>query len=260
MQSKTVFFFAILLTVSGVSRAQSSDEYKVVSVLTNWPAAVVEVDGTTLGPAMQESFLVAAESNTLRLLPPSGGAWTIPPIETAIGGATGDTIVVRVDFPYYYKFESAPYDAKIVLANSANGTLLGMTPFVLETDRPLVNDVELQLQGFGTERIRPGDDIWNRYLVELTPLDANRVRGEMNWTGSKRRRWWIDAAALTTAVTAGAIAVHYKFKADNRFDEFQRTGNPDLRPRIERFDDYSAVSLGVMQAGIGLFAIRLVLR
>ena len=48
--------------------------------------------------------------------------------------------------------------------------------------------------------------------------------------------------------------------ADNRFDRYQETGDPLLRPTIRTYDTRSAVALGAMQAGVGVFAIRLVLR
>ena len=56
------------------------------------------------------------------------------------------------------------------------------------------------------------------------------------------------------------MAVHFKFKADRRYDRYVETGDPALRPAIKRYDTYSGVALGVMQAGAGLFAVRLILR
>ncbi len=74
------------------------------------------------------------------------------------------------------------------------------------------------------------------------------------------RRRWIDAAAVTTALVAGAVAVHFKRKADARYDIYRVTGDPTLRPVIRDYDTKSGVAAGVMQAGVTVFAVRLLRR
>jgi hypothetical protein len=70
----------------------------------------------------------------------------------------------------------------------------------------------------------------------------------------------VSYGAAALAITSGAIAAHYKLKADNIYDEYAITGNPDLRSEIRRYDTYSAVALGTMQIGVGVLAVRLILR
>ncbi|MEQ9104384.1 MAG: hypothetical protein RIE53_06765 [Rhodothermales bacterium] len=73
-----------------------------------------------------------------------------------------------------------------------------------------------------------------------------------------RKRRWIDVVSLSGAVVAGALAVHYRTKADNRFEDWEADKRPQLKRDIQRLDVLSGVSTGVMQVGIGVFAFRLV--
>ncbi len=73
-----------------------------------------------------------------------------------------------------------------------------------------------------------------------------------------RRRRWIDVVALSGAVVAGALAVHYRTKADHRFEDWEQDKRPQLKQDIQRLDVLSGVSTGVMQVGLGVFAFRLV--
>ncbi len=73
-----------------------------------------------------------------------------------------------------------------------------------------------------------------------------------------RRRRGIDVVALSGAVVAGALAVHYRTKADHRFEDWEQDKQPQLKRDIQRLDVLSGVSTGVMQVGIGVFAFRLV--
>ena len=62
------------------------------------------------------------------------------------------------------------------------------------------------------------------------------------------------------AVAAGAVSIHYKFKADRLNEQYEQTGDAALRPRIHDLDTRAGVALGVMQVGVGVLALRFILR
>lgn len=256
-----LFLLGTLSANELVAQVADSVDTREIYISTNWPEAAVEVDGEIVGIAQRKHFSVSRDVERVRLVPPSGGGWDIRPVEVAIGDIPGDTLDILLDFPYHYKFESAPYGAEVLLEGSEGTVSLGATPFLYKTDTPLSDYVTFSLTGFLPESVEPGSAMWNRHVVELRPENLTDVSDHIYYGESRRKhRWWIDAAAVSTALAAGALAVHYKFKADNRFDEYTDTGNPDLQPQINRYDDYSTASLVVMEAGIALFAIRLILR
>jgi hypothetical protein len=83
---------------------------------------------------------------------------------------------------------------------------------------------------------------------------------QVHWKPPPKRRAWIDYAALGTAVAAGVLAIHYKFKADDLYSQYEQTRDQSVRQEIKSYDVRSGVAFGVMQGGIGLFALRLALR
>ena len=70
-------------------------------------------------------------------------------------------------------------------------------------------------------------------------------------------RKWINYVAATTSLAAGILAIHLRTKADNRFENYNETGDNALKKRIKRLDVQSGISLGVMQVGIGVIAFRI---
>jgi hypothetical protein len=124
----------------------------------------------------------------------------------------------------------------------------------------LTGRIEFSLDGFKPDSVTPGAELWNLHAVDLQPADTDRDAARLALSAPSTRKTWIDYVAVGTALAAGALAVHFKFEADRRYDRYRKTGDPDLRPGIKRYDVYSGVALGVMQAGVGLFAIRLALR
>ena len=79
------------------------------------------------------------------------------------------------------------------------------------------------------------------------------------------RQTWVDVGIGAAAVAAGAVAVHYKFRADRIDDRYRDPEDPGfadeaLRQDALRLDRLSTVALVAMQVGVGALAIRFVLR
>jgi hypothetical protein len=233
----------------------------VLQLETNAPSARVYADHILLGTASERFFSMGEGEHEIRLVAADQFSWSIPPVVTRIdSGIAGDTIAVRLDFPYYYRLESTPFDAEVDLRDGLVVRPLGFTPSTVESATPLTGVLDIRLAGFKTESIVPGAELWNLHVIRLEPLEETGDVSRFALSPPPSRRRWIDYAAIGTALVAGGVAVHFKFKADRRYDRYVETGDPTLRPTIKRYDTYSGVALGVMQAGAGLFAVRLILR
>ncbi len=253
-------FLVTLLLASFVLGPAPVLAQTIVVVETNHPQAAVYADEVLLGRAAERVFRVPHGVEFIRLVAGAKANWSIPPRVWEVTPGTSDTATVRLDFPYYYRFESAPFGAS-VLDGGNEERLLGQTPLTRSFPDPLTRRVVIALEGYEPREISPGSDIWNVHSVELRPINDDAQAGtDVAWRPPQTRRRWIDYAALGTAAVAGVLAVHYKFKADRRYDVYRDTGDPALRPDIKRYDVYSGVALGVMQGSLGLFAIRLALR
>lgn len=252
----------VILAGMFMARASSGQDSgtTVVELQTNAPQSSVYVDDALIGRASQRYFVVPSNSETIRLVFGGRESWSIPPASTRLTDlAQADTVCIRVDFPYRYRFESKPFGARVTGASDER--LMGLTPFETTTNLPLRGPVTFELEGYWSEEIDPGSEIWNVHAVRLRPIDPNEeTAARIELSPPRERRKWIDYAALGTAALAGVVAVHYKFKADRRYDRYRESGDPSIRTEVKRYDVYSGVALGVMQAGIGLFTVRLVLR
>ncbi len=260
---------ACVLMVSVVPPASAQDvirpgddaEYIHIDVETNYSDAVLFADSSWIGGVPGGIIAVPAQTRRIRLVPQDINSWSIPPVEVPLHAEAGDTVKLDLTFDYHYRIESVPFGADVRLETENERTLLGSTPLLYKSEAPLNGTLALEQPGFTIERIQPGNDIWNRHIVSLNPSEnLDPAASQVDWRPPKRHREWIDYAALGTAVAAGVIAVHYKVKADNRFTDFVDSADPSLRPQIDAYDLRSAIALGVMQTGIGIFAIRLAIR
>lgn len=250
-----------LVFCTGLSGDCLGQDRAFVNVETNLPEAVLFADSIRIGSSFGSMVSVPASSRTLRLVPPGIDTWSIAPVSRAIKLAPGDTLRMTIDFPYHYRVESIPFEAAVHIETGEGLKKIGSTPLLYSSQRPIQGNLLIERAGYAVERLEPGSEIWNRHVVELSPSDdLDPASVQVNWKPPTRHRAWIDYAALGTAVAAGAVAVYYKFQADDLYSQYENTADPSLRGAIKSNDLRSGIAFGVMQAGIGVFAVRLVLR
>lgn len=233
----------------------------VVAVQSNLPEGIVYRGAARLGVVNESPFELAPGRYMLTLMEPNGEAWQRRHAEAEVEVRAGEMTVLRLDVPYRYRVESFPYGATVRLGAGEDAPILGETPLTYESAQPLGDDLVVTLPGHRSARQPAGAETDNNYSFVLRPLDVDDERAaEIGWDEARSPNAWIDAAAVGLALSAGALSVYYKFKGDDLYDAYLVTGDETLRPDFERYDTYSAVALGAMQIGIGVFAIRLVLR
>ena len=191
-------------------------------------------------------------SDSLRVFPPSDKDWSVGQLVVGL-----EREHIRAQFPYHYRIESAPPGALIV---GPQGDTVGTTPVMLVRDTPLAS-VELRMEHYASSTLPLDTLVWNAASVTLRPLTGAAPNLEVErWTQRSTRRGWVDAAALGLATVATAGAIYYKFEANRLYRDYERTGDPNLRPRIQRLDTRSGIALGAGQVGLGIFAFRLIRR
>lgn len=233
--------------------------YRVLDLTSNLDEGLVFVDSVLVGVARQRHFRVSTDAKLVHVTVPRLGSWSVTPLRYELPADRSpervDTVVTRLDFPYYYRLNSNPPGAAVRFSGASSTA--GVTPLVVERSEPLSGEVSFSRAGFEEALWQPGVSVWNSYTAELRP--SNGMSSPVASVAPQRKRRWIDALALGVAGGAAAVAVHYKFKADRRYEVYEENGDPSLRPEIRRLDIRSGVALGVMQVGLGVFAVRMVL-
>lgn len=255
-----LLFAAVLAAPGAFAQDGGAEPPGRLAIDTNLPDGLVFADGEFLGAASAQPFTLAPGTYDLVLVEPNREAWRPRRAEAAATVEAGATAAVRLFVPARYRIESVPFGATVTHeAPTGEETALGTTPLDLLVDEPLFGTFRLEKPGYMTVVEPAGEALENRINVVLAPLEYE-ADASVALPEERRPNYWIDVAAASVAVAAGAVAIYYKFEADNLYDEYLRTGDPELRPRFERYDDYSAAALGAMQVGVGVLAIRLVLR
>jgi hypothetical protein len=215
------------------------------------------VDSVYVGQADGSIMQVDPESRSVLLVPVEVGAWDLTQPQDSITVMPGDTLSLTMHFPYQYRIDSVPFGA-IISVPAEENRILGTTPLVHQSEKPLTATLVLYKDGYATAEIAPGEEVINRHSVVLQPLDVGHVDQEaVEWNPRSSRNTWINWAAGGLAVAGGVLAVHFKFTADDYHDQYLETGDEALREEVQRFDTYSYIALGAMQVGIGVLVFRL---
>jgi hypothetical protein len=246
----------VILLLSGVTQAQDSASVWL-RVYSNLPNSLVLVDSTYAGRADGTLLEIPAGRTILTLAPNDVGAWDLRQPQKQLVVDAGDTVEVRLDFPYQYRIDSVPFGARVSVP-AEDGRILGTTPLVYSSELRLRNTLLLSKEGYANAEIEPGDQVINRHSVALQAMAVDVLNeGGVEWAPKSSRNTWINWAAAGVAVAGGALAVHFKFQADAEYDRYLESGDPTIKDQVDRLDRYSYFALGAMQVGIGVLAIRL---
>ncbi|MEO1074594.1 MAG: hypothetical protein AAFX41_01370 [Bacteroidota bacterium] len=258
--------FRLFLLVCFLTAAPTwAQDVGYVRVETNAPEATFFVNGRHV--MLTDDGVLEVAPGTIMVLALVGepDTWDARRASATVDVSAGTTVVAKLDLPIRYRINSVPYGATVVHeAPDGTQTQLGATP--LSIDRPVRLDGTLHLDkdGYASQQLAPGSEFTNEQSVLLRPLraeDGAEVIGLME----ARPNRWIDVAAGALALAGGATAVYFKLRADDVDDRYRDPGSPErgdpaLRDEAARLDTYSAVGLGAMQVGLGVIAVRLVLR
>ncbi len=231
----------------------------LLHLTSNDSNAYVYADSTYLGLVHESPFWVHPETRFIRLNTVQSASWSVRPVEMTLQSEANDTVFASLNFPMYHQIESHPLKAGVWLQNDLGRRFLGSTPLVYSTWGLRDSTFQVELNGYLSQTIQPKMEIWNHYMASLPPLSDDNSLSSVN-SMTPQRRHWIDWGLAIVGVAAGVAAVHYKFRADQINDDYLETGDPSLRPRVARLDDYSGIALGVMQAGIITLAVRFALK
>ena len=223
-----------------------------VEVRTNARVGWVRVDSLVRIPLAHGKARIPLSPGPhhIQLLPPDMDSWLFVRPETLLVITARGPSSIYLPFPYIYRVETIPPGARVVY----NGHLLGYTTLYHVSRKPLEGVLLLEKKGYypATLMLSPTDSLYIRRRVSLIPQ------------AQPPAPWWkkpeLDYVALGVAFVGTLVSIHYKFQADALYDRYLQTGEPELKPRIRRYDRYAGWALAVGQAGLILFGIRLLLR
>jgi len=228
-------------------------------VTSNLPGSLVLVDSAYVGVVGEDLFFAVTPGiHVVGVAPKEVGSWVLSPPETEVSVEPGDSLTVLLDFPTTYRIDTIPFGATVFREDA--DIALGQTPLVFTTESALRAALVLEKRGYATERIIPGTEVVNQHTVSLRSInDEARAANPVEWDGPSRGGNWLTYSALGLVAASGALAVHFKFRADDRYDEYLVSADPETKDEVDRLDRLSYVALGGMQVGIGVLVYKLAL-
>jgi hypothetical protein len=223
----------------------------------------VVVDGERVGVA--GAWIRVASGERVVALVDDADDWNPRRTDRTVTVAAGDSVTVALSLPVRLRVETLPIRATVVRETAGGRDTLGTSPLTVETDGAAPVVLVASLDGYEPVRQTVAPDAEAVTLVLPLGDDATPQAALLPTQRSTLGRTLVDVGIGAAALAAGAVAVHYKFRADAVDDRYRTEGTADfgdeaLRDEALRLDRYSAVALGAMQVGVGALALRFVLR
>lgn len=255
----------LCLALAAAAQAQPDTDRAVLTVQTIGPGVLL-VDG--VGPALTLPLVIAdrAVGDTVRLAYLDDlTAWNPRRTDADVVLAAGET-TVRLELPVRTRVETLPLGAHLeVVYASGERVPLGLGPAVI--DLPVGEQARVLARladHLDAQATLPSSEPVTLILPPVGQPDADPVT-LLPMRGGTRTRTLVDVGIGALAAAAGAVAVHYKFRADRLDDAYReegglQRGDESLLDDIGRYDTYSNVALAGMQVGLGVLAVRFILR
>ena len=130
---------------------------------------------------------------------------------------------------------STPQDALVL----NKGVSLGYTPLTIPTTK---NNIKLYKQNYFPQEISFSNSLEN---IRLVP--DKTIIHKTNFTDSP----WFKVL-VGSAVGFGVTAAYFKLKADNRFDQYNKTKDKTFLDETDKFDLISGIALGALEINFGI--------
>lgn len=143
------------------------------------------------------------------------------------------TLTFKFDNEIY--LQTIPQDAAVFL----NDSLLGYTPLYLAAN---YSSLQLQKPGYESKYININDYQPNKSFV----LDFIGKEKELSFYEKDLFKY-----LLAGIVVLGGTTAYFKLKADNKFEEYQMTGEKKLLDETERYDLISGITFTALQINFG---------
>lgn len=120
-----------------------------------------------------------------------------------------------------------------------NEKIIGYTPLRLIKN---YNKITLNKPGYESLTINSNEISDKMIKLELKNTMEEKMFYEKN----------IFGILIGSALLLGGTSAYYKIQADNKFDEYKITGNPETLQQTRNYDLISGITLGVLQINFGL--------
>ncbi len=245
-----VCFILASLPKLALARSHPVRDEGYLSLQTKHKGLEVQVDGQFVGYTSDEVITLTEGTHKVTVRHPDRSNWLDEDWFANVRIQPGDTLRVPVVFKKSYSINSRPYGASVYLEDE----YIGETPIYFQLLENEVGKVRISKSGFKKKVLTVGDSEQQFFDVTLkrkpTAVDTTVTKKGDDLQDSNFKVYLYSAIGL--AAVSGGLALYFRNEANNKFDQYQNTGDPELFETFfddaERYDRYAAISFGVFQA------------
>lgn len=217
-----------------------------ISINSSPSQSWVRIDSVLVGRTPLTDIQVEAGAHLIHIAPPKGGVWNYEDkhIEIVMAESQDTTLSIQFDRPVFVN--SIPYGAHL----KADHEHIGITPLYLSFESN---------SGASFQIIKEGFEPYHFVLSEPEPILAKLKRKEGYTEHEKQKPRFFGLmpkkhvkskfTLLALTVAAHWTSFYFKNMADQKFDDYLRTADPQLMKKhwddTKKYDRLSEISLGV---------------
>lgn len=228
------YTFHILFVIVLVSASLAQDCKSILEIETNRDSSLIFINDQLIGygkirtEVTSGKYFITVKENSFR--------WNEHEINDSVNIKLCDKEYL-ISYNLFDKLfiDSRPQDASIYIYDS----LMARTPNFVNVNE--FQTVSLRKGGI-TRSIHSKElNAYNTIPLEIPRTEKNEIFSESDWF----------KVLVGTATVFGTVSAYFKIKADNRFDEYLKSKDPDKLNEVNRFDLYSGISFGLLQINFG---------
>jgi len=226
--------FYILFVILLVSRSLAQDCKSFLEIETNRDSSLIFINDQLIGygkiraEVTPGKYFITVKENIFR--------WNEHEINDSVNIKLCDKEYL-ISYNLFDKLfiDSKPQDASIYIYDS----LMARTPNFVNVNE--FQTVSLRKNGLSKSIHSKELSPYNTIPLEIPVTEKNEIFSESDWF----------KVLVGTATVFGAVSAYFKIKADNRYDEYLKSKDPDKLNEVNRFDLYSGISFGLLQINFG---------
>ncbi len=239
--------FTLIFCISAFAQSNSS----LISIHSSPDSMNIRLDSVLIGRTPLERIEVKPGLHRLEAISPYPGLWnsTNQVIQFSVSAGSDTTISIKMMQPV--KINSIPYHAELLQDYSS----LGLTPITLMFEDYRGKEFRLEKDGFESKTFTLSEA--RPYLFKLEPMKLAQTDEESgsflhSMFHTKMKSKFL---LLTGTVVTNWLAFYLKNLADDNYEKYRTTGNPQLMnsywDKTQKYDRLSDISIGVSYAFLG---------
>jgi len=206
-----------------------------VTVKTDKENIDVFIDNVKEGNGNSVSFRIPQGTHILELKEQTG-QWNPKYLKDILYIDNCEDLILNYSLNNKIRLDSEPQNAYVF----ENDSLIGYTPLFVNPD---FKSLFLSKPGYLDKEI---------YKSDITPGE----KITLEFIGKEKRKNFYESTLFKvlvgTALALGTVTAYTKLHADNKFEEYQFSGDPDVLDEVDKFDIISGTTFVALQINFGL--------